>query len=342
MNKKPFEQEHENMKVMLQRVSEVYPDNIAFVVKKHEKKKAIYENHTYNMLFEDTKALGTVLLSKGYGDGRFAIMGENSYPWIMTFFSVVNGVGVAIPIDRAMQIDEVESCLNRSKANVYFFDKKALPIAEQVCNRDNTEVKMFVGLDFKPEFGFSLEELQKEGETLIGKGDKSYDEREIDNDKMSVMVFTSGTTAKSKAVMLSHRNITSNIYGMAGFEKMYEDDVNMAFLPFHHVFGLTGLMVMITYGAKNVFCDGLKYFQTNLKEYKVTVFMSVPLLLETLYKRLYKEIEKQGKAKVVKRALKLCNATEKIGIDIRRKVFKSILDQLGGEYKVYNKRGSSF
>ena len=197
MNKKPFEQEHENMKVMLQRVSEVYPDNIAFVVKKHEKKKAIYENHTYNMLFEDTKALGTVLLSKGYGDGRFAIMGENSYPWIMTFFSVVNGVGVAIPIDRAMQIDEVESCLNRSKANVYFFDKKALPIAEQVCNRDNTEVKMFVGLDFKPEFGFSLEELQKEGETLIGKGDKSYDEREIDNDKMSVMVFTSGTTAKS-------------------------------------------------------------------------------------------------------------------------------------------------
>ena len=333
MSKKPFEQEHENMKVMLQRVSEVYPDNIAFVVKKHEKKKAIYENHTYTMLFEDTKALGTILLSKGYGDGRFAIMGENSYPWIMTFFSVVNGVGVAIPIDRAMQIDEVESCLNRSKANVYFFDKKALPIAEQVCNRDNTEVKMFVGLDFKPEFGFSLEELQKEGETLIGKGDKSYDEREIDNDKMSVMVFTSGTTAKSKAVMLSHRNITSNIYGMAGFEKMYEDDVNMAFLPFHHVFGLTGLMVMITYGAKNVFCDGLKYFQTNLKEYKVSVFMSVPLLLETLYKRLYKEIEKQGKAKVVKRALKLCNATEKIGINIRRKVFKSILDQLGGNIR---------
>jgi len=333
MNYKPFEEEHDTMRVMLQRVSEDYPNNVAFVVKEKVDKDVKYINHTYKMLLEDTKALGTALLSHDCADERIAIMGENSYTWIMTFFSVVNGVGVAIPLDRAMQIDELESCLNRSKATVYFFEKKLLNIAEQVCNRENTGVKLFVGLDFKPTFGLSLDELIEEGSRLMGEGDESYVNRDIDKDAMSFMVFTSGTTAKSKAVMLSHRNITSNIYGMAGFEKMYENDVNMAFLPFHHVFGLTGLMVMITYGAKNVFCDGLKYFQTNLKEYKVTVFMSVPLLIETLYKRLYKEIEKQGKEKTVKKALKICNVTEKLGINIRRKMFKSILDQLGGDIR---------
>lgn len=333
MNNKPFEQEHANMRIMLKRVKETYPDNIAFVVKSKRGKNASYKDVTYSGLLEDTRKLGTELLSRGFGDARCAIMGENSYAWIMSFFAVVNGVGVAIPTDKAMQVEEVENCLNRSKSTVYIFDEKTLIIAKSIYERGNTEIKLFVGLDFEPEFGISLDTLIEDGRVKLEAGDTAYDERDIDNNKMAVMVFTSGTTAKSKAVMLSHRNITSNIYGMAGFEKMYEDDINMAFLPFHHVFGLTGLMVMITYGAKNVFCDGLKYFQENLKEYKVTVFMSVPLLLETLYKRLNKEIKKQGKEKTVNHVLKMCDVADKFGISIRRKMFKSILDQLGGDIR---------
>ncbi|NLY81948.1 MAG: AMP-binding protein [Clostridiales bacterium] len=333
MNNKPFEQDHANMRIMLKRVEETYPDNIAFVVKSKIGKKVSYNNITYSGVLEDTRKLGTELLARGFGDARCAIMGENSYAWIMSFFAVVNGVGVSVPTDKAMKVEEVENCLNRSKSTVLFFDNKTLKIAQSIYERESTEVKMFVGLDFEPEFGVSLDVLVEAGRLKVEAGDDAYDNRDINNNEMSVMVFTSGTTAKSKAVMLSHRNITSNIYGMAGFEKMYEDDINMAFLPFHHVFGLTGLMVMLTYGAKNVFCDGLKYFQENLKEYKVSVFMSVPLLLETLYKRLTREIQKQGKQKTVDRALKICELTEKFGISIRRKMFKSILDQLGGNIR---------
>lgn len=333
MNNKPFEQDHANMRIMLKRVEETYPDNIAFVVKSKIGKKVSYNDITYSEILEDTRKLGTELLARGFSDARCAIMGENSYAWIMSFFAIVSGVGVSVPTDKAMKVEEVENCLNRSKSTVYFFDNKTLKIAQSIYERKSTEVKLFVGLDFEPEFGVSLDSLLEAGKLKIKAGDDTYDVRDIDNNEMSVMVFTSGTTAKSKAVMLSHRNITSNIYGMAGFEKMYEDDVNMAFLPFHHVFGLTGLMVMLTYGAKNVFCDGLKYFQENLKEYKVSVFMSVPLLLETLYKRLTREIQKQGKQKTVERALKICDLTEKFGISVRRKMFKSILDQLGGNIR---------
>ena len=165
--------------------------------------------------------------------------------------------------------------------------------------------------------GFStIKSLIKDGETLLSNGNKEYIEAEIDLDKMSSIVFTSGTTSLSKAVMLSQKNIISNINDMNKVEKMYDTDTNIAFLPFHHTFGSTGILLFLSNGVKNVFCDGLRHIQENLKEYKVTVFVCVPLLIESIYKKIEAGIEKKGKTKVIKIAKAISNFLLKFGIDI--------------------------
>ena len=147
---------------------------------------------------------------------------------------------------------------------------------------------------------------------------------------MNILLFTSGTTSKSKAVMLSQNNIASNVYSMQLVENLKSGDSNLAFLPFHHIFGSTALIVMLACGITTAFPDGLRYVAQNLKEYKISVFVGVPLLVEAIYKKVEKGIEKQGKTKLVSIAKKVSNFLLIFNIDIRRKLFKSVIDELGG------------
>lgn len=151
---------------------------------------------------------------------------------------------------------------------------------------------------------------------------------------MRILLFTSGTTSNSKGVMLTHRNITENIYSMKCVETFLPTDVNLAFLPYHHTFGSTGQLVMLSSGVATAFSDGLRHISENFNEYKVSVFVGVPLLIEAIYEKIEKAIEKQGKTKLMKRAKKVSNFLLKFRIDIRRKLFKKIIDQLGGNMRM--------
>ena len=135
---------------------------------------------------------------------------------------------------------------------------------------------------------------------------------------MAILLFTSGTTSKSKAVMLSNTNIASNVYAMLLVEDMRPTDNNLAFLPFHHIFGSTCMIVMIAIGAKTAFPDGLRYVAQNLKEYQISLFVGVPLLVEAIYKNIEKEIEKKGKTKLINNAKKLSNCLLKLHIDVSK------------------------
>lgn len=150
---------------------------------------------------------------------------------------------------------------------------------------------------------------------------------------MSILLFTSGTTSKSKAVMLNQNGIATNIYDMQLVEDFHSTDVNIAFLPFHHIFGSTGMLVMLASGLKTVFPDGLKYIKQNLIEYKVSLFVGVPILIDKMYSTIIKEIEKQGKTKLINTAIKISNFLLKFHIDIRRLLFKQLIDQLGGDMR---------
>ena len=194
------------------------------------------------------------------------------------------------------------------KAPILFAQGRGFFIV-QIKNK-STQVKIFICMDNfeKKEDDFIfIGEVIERGRKLLAEGNREFIDSKIDNEKLASLVFTSGTTASSKAVMLSQNNIASNVYAMQLVERFYSTDINLAFLPFHHIFGSTEMIVMLEVGLTTAFPDGLRYVAQNLKEYKVSVFVGVPLLVEAIYKKIEEGIEKQGKTKLVNVAKKISN-----------------------------------
>ena len=324
--------EFENIKDIIYNSAKKYKDNTAFILKHKKDEEIQYENITYKKLLEEVNNLGTKFLDLGYKDKRIAIVGRNRYEWVLSHLANLLGGIVSVPLDKELQIDELESSLKRSKAEVLIFDEKYIENIEEIKKRNNTNLKEYICMTKKEGYK-DIETLKEEGKRLLDSGNKEYVDAKIDSYKMNILLFTSGTTSKSKAVMLSQNNIAANVYAMQLVEKFLDTDVNLAFLPFHHIFGSTAMIVMLACGVATAFPDGLRYVAQNLKEYKVSVFIGVPLLVEAIYKKVEQGIEKKGKTKTVELAKKISNFLLKFKIDIRRKLFKEIIDELGGHLR---------
>ncbi len=324
--------EYENIKDMVIDVSSKRRNQTIFIKKYKEEKETRYENITYDKLLKDIQAFGTDLYKLGLKDKRVAVIGRNRYEWIVAHLSVLLGGMVSVPLDKELKIDELENSLIRSEAEAIVFDEKYVELIEELKQRGNTKIKEYICMSEMAEYR-SVDMLIKDGQKYLKSGYKDYLNCKIDKNKMSILLFTSGTTSKSKAVMLSQKNIASNIYALQLSEDFYDTDVNIAFLPFHHIFGQTGMLLMIINGVKTVFTDGLRYISQNFKEYGVSVFVGVPILIEAIYNNIWQQIRKQGKEKLVRRLIKVSNILLKVKIDIRRKLFKNIIDGLGGKLR---------
>ncbi len=325
-------QEFNNIKELMYHISKKYNAKIAFVIKHKNEGQISYENITYTKLLEDINNFGTSLYNMGLKGKRVAIIGKNRYEWVVAHLANLLGGIVSVPLDKDLQYDELEGSLIRSKVDCIVFDEKLTDKIIDIKNNGKTNLTEYICMSELEGFK-SVGELIKKGEKLLESGQKSYINEKIDDNAMAILLFTSGTTAKSKAVMLSQKNIASNIYAMQCVEDIRESDTNIAFLPFHHIFGSTCIVMMLASGVKNVFPDGLRYIKQNLNEYKVTLFVGVPVLIEAIYKTIMKEIEKQGKTKLIKVATVISNILLKLHIDIRRKIFKQVIDALGGELR---------
>ncbi len=324
--------EFQNIKEIIYNSAKVYAENVAFVIKHKNDKDITYEDITYKKLLEDINAFGTKLYEMGFKNKRIAVVGRNRYEWVVAHLANVLGGIVSVPLDKELQVDELESCLVRSKADVVVFDEKYIDNIKEIEKRENTNLKEFICMS-KQDGYKDFWTLKEQGEKLISQKRRDFINARIDKDKMAILLFTSGTTSKSKAVMLSQKNIASNVYAMLLVEKFLPTDVNLAFLPFHHIFGSTEMIVMLASGVKTAFPDGLRYVAQNLKEYKVSLFVGVPLLVEAIYKNIEKEVEKQGKTKLINTAKKISSFLLKLHIDVRKKLFKQVLDALGGHMR---------
>ena len=268
---------------------------------------------------------------------KVALIGNNRYEWCESYFAVTTSNMVVVPLDKALPNGEIKSLIERSKADAVIYENKYSEVFEEIKGSGNSSLKFYINMDLKNDENgiLSFRKLVDDGKKLIKNKKSKYPKIKIDNTKMSVLIFTSGTTNTAKGVMLSQKNITSNIASMARMSKMYDNDVLLSFLPLHHTFECTITFLYGWYsGATVAFCDGLKYIAKNLEEYKISVFVAVPLVLETIYKKIQKGIRDQGKEKLVNMMSKLANFLLIFHIDIRRKVFKSVLDQLGGNLRI--------
>lgn len=313
-----------------------FPEKTAFIEKIKDGENVTYRNISYKEFKEEIDGLASSLISLGLKDKKIAILSQNRYEWIESYFTIVNGVGVVVPLDRSLPKDEVISLLRRSKVDAVIFDEKYKDIMKEIKDTDKeNNVKYYICIDKEESDDFiSYDKLIEKGKQYVKENSdyyKKYVNAEIDPKEMRMLLYTSGTTSMSKAVMLCHENIVTELYGLESVLKLYpEKDRYLEFLPLHHTLGAIVMIFIFATGGETAFCEGLRHIQENIIEYKPTIFVAVPLLIENIYKKIMKQVEKKGKLKKVEFGRKLCNFLLKFGIDIRRKVFKEIIDNLGG------------
>lgn len=323
-----------NIREVIKSGIEKYPDSIAFTLKHKDGKNISYRDITYKQFGQEINNLGAGLLKLGLKNKKISIIGPNSYEWVLSYVSILFGVGVVVPLDKGLPSKEIEDSIIRSESEVIIFDKIYTDIIKEIKSKNSSNLKDFICMQDTDESDFTtLQKVKELGTKEINEGNKEFFDLEIDDNKASVIIFTSGTTSLSKAVMLSQKNIASDVNSMNAAEKLYNTDVNMQMLPFHHTFSSTGIILMLNNGVKTVFCDGLRHIQENMKEYKVSVFVCVPLILEAMHKKVILAIKKQGKEQKVKFAKKLSNFLLKIGINVRKKLFNEILQNFGGHMR---------
>lgn len=333
---------YENLKDMLKKSGELYGDKTAYMFKTKEAGK--FRKITHKEFRSDINALGTKLIDLGLKDKRIAVISENRYEWGVVYLSVVAGTGVIVPLDKSLPDNEIESLIIRSGVEAIFYSSKYNDIMNKIKEQGNTQLKYFISMDIDKEINgiLSQKELISEGRELLNAGNEKFLKADIDNEKMSIMLFTSGTTAMSKAVMLSHKNICANLKDITSVIKLYPEDRFLSFLPLHHTFECTvGFLYPISIGGSIAFCDGIRHIAENIKEYQITAMISVPILFEAMYKKVIKGIEKKGKLETVQKGIKISNALLKIGIDVRKKLFKDIHDTLGGKVRLFVSGGAA-
>ncbi|MBO5397751.1 MAG: AMP-binding protein [Clostridia bacterium] len=334
---------YSNLKEMMANSREKYGEEPAFKFKTEIPGKLRTES--YNEFTEKIDALGTALISIGLKDKRIAVIGENRYEWALAYLSVVNGTGVVVPLDKSLPENEIISSIERSEVEAIFYSSKYDEIIEKIKKENIGKLKFFISMDAdKTEDKiYSQTELVELGKGLIKNGARSFIDAEINNDEMAVMIFTSGTTSKSKAVMLSHTNITMNIKDITSVFDVKVGDTLLSFLPIHHTFESTvGFLYPLSVGASIAYCEGIRHIADNIREYQISVMISVPLLFENMYKKVMQSVEKKGKGKAVKVGRTLSNILRKVGIDKRRQIFKEIHENLGGKLRLFVSGAAAF
>ena len=314
-----------DLKDMLKKSGEKYGEKIAYKIRQENGYKEITHSEVRKMV----DGLGTKLIDMGLKDKRIAVIGENRYEWEIAYLSIVCGTGTVVPLDKSLPENELESLIERSKAEAIICSQKYVEILKK------TKLKYIISMDLENDNDgiISQKRLISEGIQLVKSGDTSFTNAKIDNEKMSIMLFTSGTTSISKAVALSHKNICSNLMDISSILDVNSSDVFLSFLPLHHVFECTvGFLFSLYVGAETVFCDGIRHIPENLAEYKVSVMASVPAIYERLFKIIKKHLEKQGK---VEQILKDEEKYKDSSMEKKKEVFKEIHDLLGGNIKLF-------
>ena len=306
----------ENYRELIQMVESKYAKNVAYRYKKdYTAKEPEYIQKTYEETINNVKAVGTKFIELGLQGKKIILIGKNRYEWCVSYFAITTS--------------------NMIVAEAIIFDKKFVELVKKI-KKENKKIKTLISMqDVEDKDVNNFSDILKQGKKLLEEGNKEYEKIEIDSNKMSIMLFTSGTTNLPKIVMLSQNNICSNISSIAAYVKIYPTDTLLSFLPIHHTFESTITFLYGFYsGATVAFCDGLRYIQKNLQEYKVSVFVAVPLVLETMYKKIQKAIEDKGKTKLINTISKISNILLKLHIDLRKIFFKQVLDNFGGNLRV--------
>jgi len=311
---------YKDLREVLKKIEKEFLDEVGFKFKV----KGDIVSIKYDQYVKDVKYLGEYLLNLNLKNNRVAFISPNRYEWEVTYMAVACSDLICVPLDRSLPEPEFRSLLIRSEAEVLIYDKKYSEYIEHFKEDEEIHVNEYICMD--TDFVTVLEK----GKQLFEQKNPKFNRVRIENDKMRVMLFTSGTTAASKCVMLSHKNLCNQLYGISFLYDITKDDTYLSFLPLHHTFECsTGFLYGISVGAKRAYCEGLRHFVENIKDFDVTCFVTVPAIMEGVYKNIMKNVQKNKKMMQLKLALKASEALKRIGIDVRTKLFKDVHEKIG-------------
>ena len=328
---------YKTIKEIFQNSTTKYAEN-TFILEKFNSKEP-FKEIKYKEFRSDVISLGTALNDYlKIKDTRIIIIGENTYHWYVSYMALLCGSGLAVPVDKELPENEIINVINRSKATAVIYSTKKKDVINKIIESKATNAKYFIQMNSDDELSgnrVGLDYLIKQGNILINNGNNSYMDIEIDPNEFKVLLFTSGTTSNSKGVMLCNRNLAENINAVSAYVKLYEDDRLMSILPLHHTYESTiGYLLPFACGCSISVCQGLRYIVPNLQETKPTAILTVPLLVENLYKKINANIKKSKKDGIVNSMIHITNALKNVNIDIKRKVFNEIYENLGGNLRI--------
>ena len=280
---------------------------------------------TFAEVWYDASGMGQYLYSKGMRNKKVAILGENSYYWIACYYAMVTGRIVAVPLDPKLPADDLADILIRSGCEGLVYSDDFAREIELFKQNAEVPVKEYIRMD-------DVENIAKLGHAQVENGAENYLDDEVLPDDLAFIVYTSGTTGKSKGVMLTQNNVAADV--TATCRVMYAENF-IAFLPFHHCFSWgSALFASCVFTEWGYICPSLRTLENDIKDYHPQNFSAVPLAVETIYKKIWYTAKKQGKEEILKKGLKISKLLMKFGIDIRRKIFKEVIDNLGGNLEL--------
>lgn len=318
-----YDIEFQDLKEIMDFVADKYGNNTGFIYKNEDRTQKI--EITYKKFREDIDSAGAYFLSRGLKNKRVVVIGPNSYPWLVAYYAVVINVGIVVPLDKGLPEEEIINSLIKCRADAIVYDESLGMDFDKIINADGVTADTLIPMsDISQERMIEHAALTKEYRSEF---------KVIDKHAVDIILFTSGTSATAKAAQLTQRNIASTISAMRKVEPIFEDDVEMILLPLHHAFGNQGVLMFISNGCTNVFCSGLKHIQKELKEYGVSAFFCVPLIIESMINKVLKTAEKEGKLATLEKGRKIARGLLKVGIDVRRRLFKDVIEGLGGKLR---------
>jgi len=324
-----------DLKTLIDESAVLYGSREAFLVK--DTPGGRYRAIKYQQFKADIDALGTGLMDLGLAGKKIAVIGENRYEWVVSYLATVNGNSVIVPLDRELPVGELRHLLEKSGVSAVIYSGK-VEIAIEEAARDLSSLDYTISMDADTDRGknLSLKLLMAKGRKLLSEEKRYFVDAVIDPDKLAIILFTSGTTGLAKGVMLTHRNICANLMGVSQFIKLGGADTTLSILPIHHTYEFTGdIMTSIYQGACVAFCEGLKYIVKNMAEARATILVGVPLIFESMHKKVWRKAESTGKAEKLRQAVNISRTLNMLNIKAARKLFKSVHEALGGNARMF-------
>lgn len=332
----------DDMRSLVEEAAQNFPDSIAISYKENYWDKDV-RKITFSQWRDDVRNLGTALIKEGLREKNIAIVGENSYGWCCSFFGVMAIGAVTVPVDKELPIEDIDGIITTTSCKAVIFGKASEAKVKEMLSKGGLSTVKYL-ISVAPEASIdaselgdrvltTISQLQERGDVLYKSGDTSYYDYKIDVNRLASIVFTSGTTGKGKGVMLSQANI-----GLDMTLGMYNFDITrktLHVLPPHHTFGSTvNYIGHLSQGCEVYISSGIKHVSDEIKEQQPTHLILVPAFLEVMNRKIWTTARKSGKEGLLKVMMKVSDCLRKIGIDVRRKLFSSVLSAFGGKLEL--------